>query len=308
MNDVAIQSLLKGDEPNAAATNNETALENLKRGEQILEQITAEGKDVDRNLIVVILYNLACTYQRLQMLEDCASYLDGTIYNLEAKVTSFDDNQDVIQQMLVQQAEDESDSGERSKQLQSVIETTKKFNISSKLFKLRYLCKCHLQLCAVLSQLNKHQEALYHGQMASFFCQQLIKNTLTLCKSYIARLMQEKSQAPESRGLIDQELVLLRDEEEAKDDIGKRTSYYAEENEKLLNLLITNCEPILSEISGLIDHFNSYNGIQRVIDKSQLFSQPNAYSQGGTMGTLDDISIASDCQVLDHLQMPPSHH
>jgi hypothetical protein len=97
LNDVAIQSLLKGDEPNAAATNNETALENLKRGEQILEQITAEGKDVDRNLIVVILYNLACTYQRLQMLEDCASYLDGTIYNLEAKVTSFDENQDVIQ-------------------------------------------------------------------------------------------------------------------------------------------------------------------------------------------------------------------
>jgi len=25
-----------------------------------------------------------------------------------------------------------------------VIETTKKFNISSKIFKLRYLCKCHL--------------------------------------------------------------------------------------------------------------------------------------------------------------------
>ena len=37
---------------------------------------------------------------RLSMLEDCASYLDGTIYNLEAKVTNFDDNQGVIQQML----------------------------------------------------------------------------------------------------------------------------------------------------------------------------------------------------------------
>ena len=48
----------------------------------------------------------------------------------------------------------------------------------------------------------------------------------------------------------------------------KKTSYYVEENEKLLNVLITNCEPILSEISSLIDHFNSYNGIQKVIDKS----------------------------------------
>lgn len=49
-------------------------------------------------------------------------------------------------------------------------EQIKKFNISSKLFKLRYLCKYHLQLCAVLSQLTKHKEALMHGQLASFYC------------------------------------------------------------------------------------------------------------------------------------------
>ena len=34
--------------------------------------------------------------------------------------------------------------------------TWRKFNISSKLIKLRYLCKFYLQLCAVLSQLNKY--------------------------------------------------------------------------------------------------------------------------------------------------------
>ena len=87
---------------------NDNALECLKRGEQLLEAVTAEGKDVDRNLIIVVLYNLACTYQRyphlinlnmyprMSMLEDCASYFDGTIYNLEAKVTSFDDNESMI--------------------------------------------------------------------------------------------------------------------------------------------------------------------------------------------------------------------
>jgi hypothetical protein len=35
-------------------------------------------------------------FYRMSMLEDCASYLDGTIYNLEAKVTSFDDNESII--------------------------------------------------------------------------------------------------------------------------------------------------------------------------------------------------------------------
>jgi uncharacterized protein involved in outer membrane biogenesis len=80
------------------------------------------------------------------MLEDCASYLDGTIYNLEAKVTNFDDNESIIQMMLMQQQTPASTASNGPVQ-----ETTKKFNISSKLFKLRYMCKCHLQLCAVLS-------------------------------------------------------------------------------------------------------------------------------------------------------------
>ena len=54
LNDTAIQALKNED--------NENALECLKRGEQLLEAVTAEGKDVDRNLIIVILYNLACCY------------------------------------------------------------------------------------------------------------------------------------------------------------------------------------------------------------------------------------------------------
>ena len=40
----------------------ETALDSLKRGEQMLEFITSEGREVDRNLIIVVLYNQACCY------------------------------------------------------------------------------------------------------------------------------------------------------------------------------------------------------------------------------------------------------
>lgn len=59
---------------------------------------------------------------------------------------------------------------ERAVNFLSPEEQIKKFNISSKLFKLRYLCKYHLQLCAVLSQLLRNKEALLHGMMASFYC------------------------------------------------------------------------------------------------------------------------------------------
>lgn len=84
---------------------------------------------------------------------------------------------------------------ERAVNFLSPEEQIKKFNISSKLFKLRYLCKYHLQLCAVLSQLLRNKEALLHGMMASFYCQELIRNTHLLCQGYITKL-QEDRRAP----------------------------------------------------------------------------------------------------------------
>lgn len=63
----------------------------------------------------------------------------------------------------------------------------------------------------------------------------------------------------------------MSDSDKEKDMLGsKRTSYYVEENERILNLLITNCEPILSEMVNQINHFNTYNQIQRVVDKSNM--------------------------------------
>jgi hypothetical protein len=42
---------------------------------------------------------------------------------------------------------------------------------------------------------------------------------------------------------------------------GKQPTYYVEENEKFLNLLISNCEPILNEIVSKFDNFNKINKI-----------------------------------------------
>jgi hypothetical protein len=69
--------------------------------------------------------------------------------------------------------------------------------------------------------------------------------------------------------------------EESSGAAGRRTSYYVEENEKILNLLITNCEPILSEMVTLVNHFNSYNKIEKVVEKHGI--------------NIEDVSVQKDC-------------
>jgi len=75
--------------------------------------------------------------------------------------------------------------------------------------------------------------------MASFYCQELIKNTLHLCQSYIQKLLQDKGvlKGIENELSLDEDLLSVGE----GDPLNKRTSYYVEENEKILNLLITNC-------------------------------------------------------------------
>lgn len=58
--------------------------------------------------------------------------------------------------------------GESSNQILND-DVSKKLSMSYKFQKLRYLSRIHLQLGAVLSQINKHEEALYHGKLAALY-------------------------------------------------------------------------------------------------------------------------------------------
>ena len=49
--------------------------------------------------------------------------------------------------------------------------------------------------------------------------------------------------------------------------LGKQQTYYVEENEKFLNLLISNCEPILNKIVSKFDKFNKINGIEQAFEQ-----------------------------------------
>jgi hypothetical protein len=93
--------------------------------------------------------------------------------------------------------------------------------------------------------------------LASFYCQELIRNTHLLCLSYIIKL--SGVQPPEN-------------------SIPGTVPYYVEENEKLLNLLITNCEPILRELETRFDQFNTYN---RIHDGFAELHQPSCEADSG---------------------------
>lgn len=50
-----------------------------------------------------------------------------------------------------------------------------------KLKKLKYECRAHMQVCALLSQLHKHKEAQSHALIAARMSHYLIKDLINLC-------------------------------------------------------------------------------------------------------------------------------
>ena len=117
------------------------------------------------------------------------SYLDGTIFNIQSKITDFDDLSDEFASVIVKDEYSDISCHERTPSNQPLTdEISRKLTMSSKFQKLRYLSRLHLQLGAVLSQLNKHEEALMHGKTAALYCQDLIRNTELLCKDYMKKI------------------------------------------------------------------------------------------------------------------------
>ena len=125
------------------------------------------------------------------MLDDCVSYLDGTIFNIQSKITDFDELSQDLDSIIVKDEVTNAMNGNNMNQNQPLTEEiSRKLTMSSKFQKLRYLSRLHLQLGAVLSQINKHEEALHHGKTAALYCQDLIKNTELLCNDYLERINQ----------------------------------------------------------------------------------------------------------------------
>ena len=65
----------------------EIALEILKKLELFLETNVVESKlDYDKKLIVIILHNLSCCYQKIKDYDNCIVYLGGVIYHFDKEL------------------------------------------------------------------------------------------------------------------------------------------------------------------------------------------------------------------------------
>jgi hypothetical protein len=137
--------------------------------------------------------------------------------------------------------------------------------------------------------LLRNKEALQHGMMASFYCQELIRNTHLLCQGYISKLQEDRVKPKEGEETGKDEEIFLS---------GKQPTYYVEENEKFLNLLISNCEPILGEIVSKFDNFNKINKIESAFEHHANNSYSDEDEKEDVLQTVaQEFSIKNDITV-----------
>lgn len=92
------------------------------------------------------------------MLEECVSYLDACVFNMENK---------------------------------KIQDPQEKNYLAEHLKTAKYLCKIHIQLCAILSQLGQHESAFSHGKAAIKECEQFTNDLYSFCMSHLSRFRQK---------------------------------------------------------------------------------------------------------------------
>ena len=143
------------------------SIEILKKIELFLETNLIEPKfNIDKKTIIIILHNLACCYQKLKDFDNCIIYLDSVIYHFDKELEKKHQikiNEEYFCQNLIK---DEANCNNSL--------------LGDLILELRFSAKFHLQMCAVLSQSNRHIEALKHAKLAGLICEDNLIKTYYL--------------------------------------------------------------------------------------------------------------------------------
>lgn len=141
---------------------NEEGLKILKRIELFLESNIIDQKlNFDKKLLVIILHNISCCYQKLKDYDNCISYLESVIYHYDLSLEK-KHNIKIEENYLIQHIKENK---ENYKLLGDLI------------LELRYSAKFHLQMSAIFSEANLHIEALKQAKLASIICEDNLVKT-----------------------------------------------------------------------------------------------------------------------------------
>jgi len=152
------------------------ALNYLKKKEELLEALTTEGLGADRDQVLSTLTCTACCYQRLGGLDKCAAYLEAcTIYTVPT-----------------------TQPIGRLKPLADMLKRAK------------LQCLVHIQLCAILSQLGDHAQALAKAKTAARLAHFAIESTARALKIHWTMYALAKDHHEISESLQQTHLLALR--------------------------------------------------------------------------------------------------
>lgn len=219
----------------------DAALRKLKEAESKLERIILDlDHNLDKKVLMVILHNISCCYQKMKDFENCINYLEAVIYHLETllqtkyqfsfKIGAL--NLDPIQTLI-------SDNNNLCFYGEIILQ-------------LRYFAKFHLQMCAVMSQANNHKDALSHCELAAILCEDNMLKTRILFKKHRDNLGRIKKDQ-----ISDRELQLMLNLEKVVRHICKKIKRF---RDSLANTEKFNADASQSQASSLTDlESNSIN-------------------------------------------------
>ena len=140
----------------------EEAIKILKKIELFLESnIMDQRLNFDKKLLIIILHNIACAHQKLKDLDNCISYLESVLYHYDLSLEK-KHNIKINDNYFIQHIRENKDNYQL---------------LGDLILELRYSAKFHLQMSAILSEANRHAEALNEAKLASIICEDNLVKT-----------------------------------------------------------------------------------------------------------------------------------